>query len=140
VRMPNSPGESIAFSSEFLNLLDRLDVCLEYLKANVCLMISRSSHDALFIICLQRLFKDAEIYLIRFQHCLTRSMTLIKMYFINTINALGQEVTQKTANKVSVSFLFLKFSSKSSNRTWARLLSKLCYTTNLLQQLNQYGF
>jgi conserved oligomeric Golgi complex subunit 3 len=53
----------------------------------------------------QRNFRDAEIYLIRFQQCLTRSLTLIKMYFIRTVTALGQEVSEKTLGKVRCSFI-----------------------------------
>lgn len=34
-RMLNLPGEALVLEDEFLNMLDRLDVCLEYLKANV---------------------------------------------------------------------------------------------------------
>lgn len=37
--MLNSPGESIVLSNEFLNLLDRLDVSLDYLKANVSVQL-----------------------------------------------------------------------------------------------------
>ena len=66
---------------------------------------------------IQRNFKDAEIYLIRFQQCLTRSMTLIKMYFVNTITALGNDVASKTsANKelsetAANALLYTKFST-----------------------------
>lgn len=34
-RMLNLPGEELVLQEDFLNLLDRLDVCLDYLKANV---------------------------------------------------------------------------------------------------------
>lgn len=34
-KMLNLPGESLVLQDDFLNMLDRLDVCLEYLKANV---------------------------------------------------------------------------------------------------------
>lgn len=33
--MLNLPGEDLVLQEDFLNLLDRLDVCLDYLKANV---------------------------------------------------------------------------------------------------------
>lgn len=51
---------------------------------------------------LQRDFKDAELYLIRYQQCMTRSMTLIKIYFVNTIRATGQEVAKRLYDKVSL--------------------------------------
>lgn len=34
-RMLNLPGEELVLQEDFLNMLDRLDVCLDYLKANV---------------------------------------------------------------------------------------------------------
>lgn len=40
--MLNLPGEELVLQEDFLNLLDRLDVCLDYLKANVSLTSSRA--------------------------------------------------------------------------------------------------
>lgn len=39
-RMLNLPGEDLVLQDDFLNMLDRLDVCLDYLKANVRLPLS----------------------------------------------------------------------------------------------------
>lgn len=36
----------------------------------------------------------------RYQQCMTRSMTLIKIFFVNTIKALGQEVGKRITDKV----------------------------------------
>ncbi|KAK4047521.1 Golgi transport complex subunit 3 [Microbotryomycetes sp. JL221] len=96
-RMLNLPGEELVLQEDFLNLLDRLDACLDYLKSN-------------------RDFKDAELYIIRFQQCLTRSMTLIKMYFVSTIRKLTTEVQDKMAGKelsetALNALLYAKFSS-----------------------------
>ncbi|GAA5892602.1 hypothetical protein JCM8208_005860 [Rhodotorula glutinis] len=79
-RMLNLPGEELVLQDDFLNLLDRLDACLDYLKLN-------------------RDFRDAEIYLIRCQQCLTRSMTLIKMYFVSTVRKLAADVQDKVHGK-----------------------------------------
>ncbi|GAA5941713.1 hypothetical protein JCM1841_005161 [Sporobolomyces salmonicolor] len=79
-KMLNLPGEDLVLQEDFLNMIDRLDVCLDYLKAN-------------------RDFKDAEIYLIRFQQCLTRAMTLIKMYFVSTIRKIATEAAEKMTGK-----------------------------------------
>lgn len=49
----------------------------------------------------QRDFKDAEIYIIRFQQCLTRSMTLIKMYFVSVVRTFANEVGDKMVGKVT---------------------------------------
>ncbi|CCO27164.1 Conserved oligomeric Golgi complex subunit 3 Short=COG complex subunit 3 [Rhizoctonia solani AG-1 IB] len=62
-RMLNHPGEALVLQTDFLLMVERVDVCLEYMKTH-------------------RHFKEAEIYLLRFQQCLTRAMTLIKMYLV----------------------------------------------------------
>ncbi|GAA5903548.1 hypothetical protein JCM6882_002981 [Rhodosporidiobolus microsporus] len=80
VRLLNEPGEEVVLRGEFLEGLDRVGVCLEYLRAN-------------------RDFHDAPLYLIRFQQCLTRSMALIKMYFVSTLKRTGEEVRGKMAGK-----------------------------------------
>jgi hypothetical protein len=49
---------------------------------------------------LQRNYRDAEIYLIRFQQCLTRAMTLIKMYFVSLVRDLGANVSGKILGQV----------------------------------------
>lgn len=36
-KMLNLPGEELVLQEDFLNMIDRLDVCLDYLKANVSL-------------------------------------------------------------------------------------------------------
>ena len=36
----------------------------------------------------------------RYQQCLTRSMTLIRIYWVNTIKSTGQEVARKVSEKV----------------------------------------
>ncbi|BGP34343.1 Golgi transport complex subunit 3 [Rhodotorula toruloides] len=98
-RVLNLPGEEIVLKEDFLNMLDRLDVCLEYLKAN-------------------RDFLDAEIYLIRFQQCLTRSMTLIKMYFVTTMRRIAAEAQEKMGGKelsetALNALLYAKFTSSA---------------------------
>jgi hypothetical protein len=49
----------------------------------------------------QRDFKDAEVYLLRYQQCMTRSMTLIRIFFVNAVKSLGQEVSKRLSDKVS---------------------------------------
>lgn len=41
------------------------------------------------------------MYIIRFQQCLTRAMTLIKMHFLQTLNTLNAEVSEKLASSRS---------------------------------------
>lgn len=50
----------------------------------------------------KRDFKDAEVYLLRYQQCMTRSMALIRLYFIGVIKNLGQEVGRRLADQVRV--------------------------------------
>lgn len=95
-RTLNYPGDDLVLSEGFLSMVDRLDSCLQYLR-------------------LHSDFKDAEIYLIRYQQCMTRSMVLIKLYFCNTIRGLGQEVSKrlndKTSETAQIALLYQKFTS-----------------------------
>ncbi|RIA80198.1 Sec34-like family-domain-containing protein [Glomus cerebriforme] len=72
----NSPGENICEQEEFISILAKLDECLEYMQTNLR-------------------YRDSELYLMRFRQCMTRGMTLIKMYFISTIKGLGLEIAKK---------------------------------------------
>ncbi|GAA5863288.1 hypothetical protein JCM8547_002889 [Rhodosporidiobolus lusitaniae] len=80
VRLLNEPGEEVVLRPEFLEGLDRVGVCLEYLRAN-------------------RDFHDSPLYLIRFQQCLARSMALIKMWFCSTVKRTGEDVRGKMGGK-----------------------------------------
>lgn len=53
---------------------------------------------------LKRHFKEAEVYLLRFQQCLTRAMTLIKMYLVGTFRAIHTDVQKRMAETVSDRF------------------------------------
>ncbi|THH08771.1 hypothetical protein EW146_g8889 [Bondarzewia mesenterica] len=75
--MLNHPGESLVLQTDFLYMVERVDICIEFLKAH-------------------RHYREAEIYLLRFQQCMTRAMTLIKMYFVGSLRALTQDIFSKT--------------------------------------------
>ncbi|EGN97381.1 hypothetical protein SERLA73DRAFT_57800 [Serpula lacrymans var. lacrymans S7.3] len=75
-RMLNHPGESLVLKTDFLYMVERVDICIEYLNSH-------------------RYFKEAEIYLLRFQQCMTRAMTLIKMYFVGSLRALTGDVSKR---------------------------------------------
>ncbi|KAI0769415.1 Sec34-domain-containing protein [Trametes elegans] len=79
-RMLNHPGESLVLQTDFLYMVERVDICIDYLKAH-------------------RHFKEAEIYLLRFQQCMTRAMTLIKMYFVGSLRALTSDVSKRLSEK-----------------------------------------
>ncbi|RXK41165.1 hypothetical protein M231_01569 [Tremella mesenterica] len=78
-KMLNKPGDALVLSEDFLPMVKRLDECLEYLGEH-------------------RDFKDAEVYLLRYQQCMTRSMTLIKLYFVTAVRNLGVEVGKRTTD------------------------------------------
>ncbi|KAF9227177.1 Sec34-domain-containing protein [Gyrodon lividus] len=79
-RMLNHPGESLVLQTDFLYMVERVDICIEYLKAH-------------------RHYKEAEVYLLRFQQCMTRAMTLIKMFFIGSLRALTADVSKRLSEK-----------------------------------------
>lgn len=79
-RMLNSPGDSLVLQTDFLYMVERVDICIEYLKEH-------------------RHFREAEVYLLRFQQCMTRAMTLIKMYFVGSLKALTVDVTKRISEK-----------------------------------------
>ncbi|CAE6364070.1 unnamed protein product [Rhizoctonia solani] len=96
-RMLNHPGEALVLQTDFLLMVERVDVCLEYMKTH-------------------RHFKEAEIYLLRFQQCLTRAMTLIKMYLVGTLRAIHTDVQKRTietdiSSTAAHHLLYTKFQS-----------------------------
>ncbi|WVQ81860.1 hypothetical protein IAT38_003987 [Cryptococcus sp. DSM 104549] len=98
-RMLNNPGNNLVMNPDFLPMVKRLEECLGYLGEH-------------------RDFKDAELYLIRYQQCMTRSMTLIKLYFVSAIKSLGQEVGKRLADKAlsetaTQALIYTKFVSLS---------------------------
>ncbi|KAF8320910.1 Sec34-domain-containing protein [Clavulina sp. PMI_390] len=79
-RMLNYPGDALVLQADFLLMVERVDVCIEWFQEH-------------------RHFSEAEIYLLRFQHCMTRAMTLIKMYFVGTLKALTADIQRRMAEK-----------------------------------------
>ncbi|CAL1706078.1 unnamed protein product [Somion occarium] len=108
-RMLNHPGESLVLQTDFLYMVERVDICIDYLKAH-------------------RHFREAEIYLLRFQQCLTRAMTLIKMYFVGSLRALTADVSKRLSEKdvsstAQAHLLYTRFMTVSSQL--APLLAEL---------------
>ncbi|KAF9526898.1 Sec34-domain-containing protein [Crepidotus variabilis] len=75
-RMLNHPGESLIFQPDFHYMVERVDICIDFLKAH-------------------RHYREAEVYLLRFQQCMTRAMTLIKMNFVGSLRALSSEISKR---------------------------------------------
>lgn len=42
-RMLNHPGDSLVLQTDFLYMVERVDICIDYLKAHVSLFVSFSS-------------------------------------------------------------------------------------------------
>ncbi|KAF8210627.1 Sec34-like family-domain-containing protein [Mycena galopus ATCC 62051] len=99
-RMLNHPGESLVLQTDFLYMVERVDICIDYLKAH-------------------RHFREAEVYLLRFQQCMTRAMTLIRMYFVGSLKALSADVSKRMSEKdvsttAQMHLLYTRFKSVSS--------------------------
>ncbi|KIL64608.1 hypothetical protein M378DRAFT_126439 [Amanita muscaria Koide BX008] len=79
-RMLNHPGESLVLQTDFLYMVERVDICIDFLKNH-------------------RHYKEAELYLLRFHQCMTRAMTLIKMFFIGSLRALSSDISKRMNEK-----------------------------------------
>lgn len=100
--MLNHPGESLVLQGDFLLMVERVDVCLEYMKAHVSsgpppIPLILTATD-------QRHYREAEVYSLRFQQCLTRAMTLIRMFFVGSLKALTADVQKRISEKVRCAF------------------------------------
>ncbi|KAG0700811.1 Sec34-like family-domain-containing protein [Suillus ampliporus] len=108
-RMLNHPGESLVLQTDFLYMVERVDICIDYLKAH-------------------RYYREAEVYLLRFQQCMTRAMTLIRMFFVGSLRALTGDVSRRLSEKdvsstAQMHLLYTRFRSVTSQL--APLLSEL---------------
>ena len=112
-RLINTPGDAVVLHDRFVPSLTRLDQCLAYVEANVrswdsawrsppfaCRTFAR-----VFTVSMpgwlrgrrtprmQSSFRDAELYKMKFRQCLTRGLTLIKLYVADVLKALLTELT-----------------------------------------------
>lgn len=76
----NSPGDDICLNEEFIPMLTKLDECIQYMQDH---------HE----------YRDSELYLMRFRQCMTKGITLIKMYVVSTLKNLGYEVYKQVNTK-----------------------------------------
>lgn len=72
----SSPSLSLVTSTDFLFTLDRLDVALAFVDAH--------PH-----------YRDSPLYKMRFEHCVLRAGTLIRMYTLARWKELSNEVATK---------------------------------------------
>jgi hypothetical protein len=86
-------------------MVERVDVCLDFLQTHVS--CNPHMQEVLLTSMQQREYRDAEIYIMRYQQCLTRAMTLIQLYFINTLKNITSEIQKQTNSKVRIRWLDL---------------------------------
>ncbi|KAI9321150.1 Sec34-like family-domain-containing protein [Zopfochytrium polystomum] len=80
VRLFSATGEGVCLDADFVPMLARLDDSLAFVQQN-------------------RGYKDAELYLMKFRQCMTRGLTLIKLYFASSMRSLFQDIKDKLANR-----------------------------------------
>ncbi|KAJ1958442.1 Golgi transport complex subunit 3 [Dispira parvispora] len=113
-KLMHSPGENVCLDPDFIPYLGRLEECVDHLEANPT-------------------YKDAELYLMRWQQCLSRGLTLVKIYFSNGIRTQVAETEKKLVQittgdstapldlSILNTLLYVDF------RTAAAKLQPLCY-------------
>ncbi|KAJ7592675.1 Sec34-like family-domain-containing protein [Mycena floridula] len=99
-RLLNHPGDSLVLHDDFLTMVQTVSDCIEYLKDH-------------------RHFREAEVYLLRFRQCMTRAMTLIKMFFLGSLRALSIDIQKRLSEKdvsrtAQMHLLYTRFRSTSS--------------------------
>ncbi|KAL8687143.1 MAG: hypothetical protein Q9224_005241, partial [Gallowayella concinna] len=96
-RRLNAPGAgNLVRSEEFSSLLARLDECLEYMAAHVCINLSASeiSTDQS-----QPKHREASTYRSRYRQLMTRALTLIRVNFVNGLRDISSDVTKRIADR-----------------------------------------
>lgn len=72
----SSPSLELVKTGEFMLTLDRLDVALAFLGAH--------PH-----------YRDAPLYKMRFEHCIVRAGTLIRMFVVGRLKELNNDISQR---------------------------------------------
>ncbi|CEP06997.1 hypothetical protein [Parasitella parasitica] len=109
----NSPGDDICLRPEFIPMLEKLDECIRYMQEH-------------------HTYRDSELYLMRFRQCMTRGITLIKMYVVSTIKTLGYNVykqvnTKDTTMGKQIAMYYVKFKTIApSIRSLTAQVEKRC--------------
>ena len=116
-RMLNHPGESLVLQVDFLYMVERVDLCIEYFKQHVRTLSLEFAR--VLTSRQQKNFRESDLYLLRFQQCMTRAMTLIKMYFVGSVRALTTDISRRLSEKdvsaiAQQHLLYTRFVSVSS--------------------------
>ncbi|KAJ3298099.1 Golgi transport complex subunit 3 [Rhizoclosmatium sp. JEL0117] len=76
VRLFNGTGvDGVVLDVEFVPMLARLDDSLAFVEAH-------------------KQYRDADLYRMKFRQCITRGLTLIKMYFVDAMRLLGDGISR----------------------------------------------
>ncbi|KAI8614180.1 Sec34-like family-domain-containing protein [Chytriomyces sp. MP71] len=87
VRLFNGTGvDGVVLDTEFVPMLARLDDSLAFVEDH-------------------KLYKDAELYRMKFRQCITRGLTLIKMHFVSSMRALGDDIVRVLAERENPAIL-----------------------------------
>lgn len=99
-RTLHTPGADLVTRPSFSKLLTQLDEGLVYVDEH-------------------KKFKDMERYSQRFRHCMTRALSLIQVYFQNTLKDLSNDIQQQSAKITNegahLVLLYSKFEAESSD-------------------------
>lgn len=95
-----SSGNSIVRTGRITGMLDQLQECLQFL----------ASHKD---------YKDSEVYIIRYRQCMTRGLTLVRNFLIDSMKKKGDEAYAKAqqANLKSLSWDIILYSEFISDLT-----------------------
>lgn len=109
-RMLNAPGESLVMRGDFLDMVERVDACIGFLRehrqyrCDIPPYVWHAKIDRVY-------YREAEVYLLRFEQCLVRAMTLIRMYFVGSLRALNADVSKRLGEKVCVTRVYYPFNA-----------------------------
>ncbi|KAK9319540.1 Sec34-like family-domain-containing protein [Lipomyces orientalis] len=79
-RRLNAPGTDFVKEDGFKRMLESLDQCIQYVETHPN-------------------FNSVDLYQMRFRQCMTRALTLIRVYFVNSIRDVTNDVQSRIAAK-----------------------------------------
>ncbi|KAI9351529.1 Sec34-like family-domain-containing protein [Obelidium mucronatum] len=114
VRLFNGTGvDGVVLDTEFVPMLARLDDSLAFVEAH-------------------SQYKDADLYRMKFRQCITRGLSLIKMYFVNAMRSLGDEITRQlhdatssTSQSLQTALFYAKFKTTADGGGLRALIAEI---------------
>jgi conserved oligomeric Golgi complex subunit 3 len=93
----NVPGDDICLNENFIPTLSRLDDCLDFVEKNA-------------------IYKDAELFGMRFRQCMTRALSLIKLYFSNVMRGISNELASRLSKVCFIRVVYFRMNKKVLTR------------------------